>query len=218
MVYEQSTVAFIDILGFKEALNDVSKARDILDALTEVKKRIEEHKSDPIHKQFQSVFNIKLLSFSDSIIISGYEYQAIPVLFAAVEFSQILIEKGFLCRGGVACGELYHKNEIIFGNSFVQAYEIEHKQAIYPRIVLDNKTLEAVEDSKNEPTDFSNLIRADKDGSKFLNIIYPMYKRRSNIKNVLSDLVKCKLAEKTNSASTVNKLTWLYHEYGLLNQ
>jgi hypothetical protein len=94
-IYEQRSVAFIDILGFKNALIDQSKARGILDALSYVKEKVAEYYSPSLRVQFQGVFDIELTAFSDSIVISGSESQTIIVLFASLEFSQLLIEKGF---------------------------------------------------------------------------------------------------------------------------
>lgn len=113
VVYEQSTVAFIDILGFKEALNNEQKAKDILEALTHVKVKAGKYCSEPLWTHFQGIYDIKIAAFSDSIVISGTECQIFQVLVAATKFCQLLIKKGFLCRGGVACGELYHKDGVL---------------------------------------------------------------------------------------------------------
>uniref|UniRef100_UPI0025EA6EDA hypothetical protein n=1 Tax=uncultured Thiodictyon sp. TaxID=1846217 RepID=UPI0025EA6EDA len=141
-IYEQSAIAFIDILGFKNALKNESKARGIFDALSNIRNRVGKYYSDPDRVLFRGILDIELTAFSDSIVISGSETQAIIVLFAALEFSQILVEKGFLCRGAIACGDLHHKNSILFGNSLVRAYELERSQAVYPRIILDDRTQE----------------------------------------------------------------------------
>ena len=101
-IYRDSVTAFIDILGFKKVLEDESNAKGILDALSLIKKKIEKHYSNPIRVQFQGIFDIELTAFSDSIVISGSEDQIIIVLYSVLEFSQLLIEKGFLCRGGIA--------------------------------------------------------------------------------------------------------------------
>lgn len=214
-IYEESTIAFIDILGFKNALKDEDKAKGILDALSHISERVEKYYSDPIREQFKGVFDIELTAFSDSIVISGSESQAIVVLFASLEFSRLLIEKGFLCRGGVASGKLHHKKGILFGDSFVKAYELESKQAIYPRIILDDRTLELINESKNSPSDFEELIKSDKDGCVFLNVLYQTCKASENTKGVLSELVQKELSDNSTSANIKQKLLWLQNEYSL---
>jgi hypothetical protein len=214
-VYEESAVAFIDILGFKNALADEAKARGILDVLSHVKEKVEMYYSDPLREQWQGILDIELTAVSDSIIISGSEGQTIIVLFAALEFSQLLLEKGFLCRGAVACGDLYHKNGIVFGAAFVNAYESEKRQAIYPRIIVDDKTMSLFEDSRNAPGDFCELIKEDKDGRKFVNILYQHYESNQDIEKILSEFVYREIDQNKDSERIMSKLRWLKNEYRL---
>lgn len=212
-IYEPSVVAFIDILGFKSALRDSSKASGILDALSHVKRWIDEHYSDPSRDQFQGIFDIELTAFSDSVVISGGESQAIIVVFAALEFSQLLIDKGFLCRGAIACGELYHKEGIVFGSGLVDAYKTETYQAVYPRIILDQCTVELLNKSKSDPADFEGLIVLDKDGGVFLNFLYVDGSTARDLKVALCGLVKNELESNFNDRCVRQKLMWVNNEY-----
>lgn len=211
-IYEPSAVAFIDILGFKNAIKDSSKARGILDALIHVKGRVVEYYSDKARERFQGVLDIELTAFSDSIVISGAESQAIIVTFAALEFSRLLIEKGFLCRGAIACGDLYHKDGIVFGGGLVKAYKAETSQAIYPRILLDSRTVELLNESRNAPADFAKLMVSDKDGSVFLNLLYT-HETANDLRSVLCDLVQDELQSNLDNECIRQKLEWVKNEY-----
>lgn len=212
-IYKPSVVAFIDILGFKSALKDSSKASDILGALSHVKIWVDEHYLDSAHDQFQGVFDIELTAFSDSVVISGDESQAVMVVFAALELSQLLIEKGFLCRGAIASGGLYHKEGIVFGDGLVDAYKTETSQAIYPRILLDQRTVELLCESKNDPTDFEGLIVSDKDGGVFLNLFYVDGRTARNLKSALCSLVEDELERNSDNQCVRKKLMWVNNEY-----
>jgi hypothetical protein len=212
-IYEPSVVAFIDILGFKNALKDSSKVSEILDTLSHVKKWIGEKYSDSARDQFQGVFDIELTAFSDSVVISGGESQAVIVVLAALELSQLLIEKGFLCRGAIVCGELYHKEGIVFGNGLVDAFKTETSQAIYPRILLDQRIAELLNESKNDPNDFQGLIVSDKDSSVFLNLLYEDISTTRNIKSALCSLVKGGLKRNSDNQCIKQKLMWVNNEY-----
>jgi hypothetical protein len=48
-----------------------------------------------------------------------------------------LIGYEILLRGGIVVGKLLHENNIMFGPAFNQAYDLESKSALYPRIVID---------------------------------------------------------------------------------
>ncbi|MEQ1546640.1 hypothetical protein [Methyloglobulus sp.] len=213
-IYEKSAVAFIDILGFKNALDDVSRARDILDALSDIKKEIDWHYSSGFYKDFKGIEN-EIMAFSDSIVFSGLEHAAIIVSLNALKFSQLLIRKGFLCRGAIACGNVYHKNGILFGNGLVKAYNDEMTLAKYPRIILDSNIVEMLNESNNTSDDFAGLIKTDKDGSKFLNILYEDDDK--NLKAKLTDLVQNELQKiSKDNHSIKQKLIWLQSEYNLV--
>src|SRR5947209_7979477 len=46
---------------------------------------------------------------------------------------------GFLLRGGATIGNLHHAQNIVFGEAMIEAYELETRTAVYPRIVLSSK-------------------------------------------------------------------------------
>ncbi len=50
-----------------------------------------------------------------------------------------LIESGFLLRGGVARGNLFHEGSLVFGPGFIDAYELEGKTASTPRVMLSKE-------------------------------------------------------------------------------
>ncbi len=213
-LYEKRTIAFIDILGFKKVLEKESKARDILEVLTQVKNKVEEHYLKPEHKIFQGIFDLEFSYFSDSIVISGSEHQTISVLFTALEFSQLLIEKGFLCRGAIKFGDIYHKQGIMFGNGFVEAYLNESNLAIYPRIIMDSDCVNLVNDSRNEESDFKDLVKIDDDGIFYLNLLYKV-DNSEDIKNKLSIHVVDQSKDNSDSPKIMQKLNWLRNKYNL---
>jgi hypothetical protein len=138
--YQNRTVAFIDILGFSQLIND-DKVSLIKNALDECASVIDEIADKP------SILGLRSAQFSDSIIISA-QLGAIPVntIMAnvyVVDFVRTLALKllnfGVLCRGGVTTGKLYHDERHCFGPALLRAHELESKVAVYPRIVIDER-------------------------------------------------------------------------------
>ncbi len=215
-MYELRTVAFIDILGFKDALKIESRAKEILGALTQVKASINKYYDQPIRNQLEGIFDIELSAFSDSVVISGIESQTVVVLSCVLEFSQMLLECGFLCRGAIAFGRLYHRDGILFGDGLIEAYRREKNQAVYPRVILDRRVSDILADSKNSPGDFDGLIRKDKDGQLFINILYETKQTARDIRGILSALVCGQLTNRHPIECAVEqKLLWLVNEYDL---
>jgi len=133
MSYETRVVAFIDILGFKESLDksnkDEKEYERILKTLTELKEFFTHPKND---SQIESdrAFNVdtQITQVSDSLVISrliqekgGIFYMLTDCAFAI----HLLISNGFLCRGAIEVGNMYHKDTTLFGDAFTKAYMAE---------------------------------------------------------------------------------------------
>lgn len=134
--YEQRAVLFLDILGFKNKIKTKS-AEEIFEALLSVQESAKLFNSDERSK-------IKATIFSDSIVISFPRYDNFGVVQMVSKARYIfwkLLEHGMLCRGGIASGDLYHHDGIVFGPALIDAYETESNVANYPRIVLANSAI-----------------------------------------------------------------------------
>lgn len=214
-VYESRVVAFIDILGFKEALKNKSKAVKIYDALTGIKNQVELHFASDSYKRFQGVLDTEITAFSDSVVISGSADQAIIVYLQVLRFSELLIKSGFLCRGAISLGDLHHKNGVLFGQAFVDAFNDESKRAIYPRVIVNPEVKQLILESENQPGEFEHLLRTDFDGELFidLTIINDFSNQTSLVENDLSSIIK--LEPETQNRSIKQKHEWLIRTYGL---
>lgn len=116
--------------------------------------------------------NAVMTQFSDSLVISVEDdrHGRDALNNALFVLTSSLIEFGFLFRGGVAKGDLFHDGSLVFGPAFIDAYELESKTASTPRVIL-SKELSAewdgVETSGAEPWIPST------DGYLFFNFLPP---------------------------------------------
>jgi len=214
-IYENRVIAFIDILGFSEVVKNQEKAQLILNALTEIKKEIDKQFASECFTKFQGVLDTQITAFSDSVVISGYPSQVMPVYGNACTFSRLLIERGFLCRGAISVGELYHNNGILFGQAFIDAYNAEKQRAIYPRIILDKEVITLIEDSESFKNEFLNLIRNDFDNELFIDLFkfYEVFMGQGNeVKNKLKEIAS---PQENHDKSVAQKINWLINTYKL---
>lgn len=146
--YENRIVAFLDILGWKKAVQskahgsgDVVKTLGIILAQL---RGIASHfnsLSKLLPKEQKWPGNPVLTQFSDSLVISvdddkdGRE----ALQNALLVLTSNLIPFGFLLRGGVTRGELFHDGGLVFGPAFIEAYELESKVASTPRVILSKE-------------------------------------------------------------------------------
>lgn len=147
--YQDRFVAFIDILGFKSII-DRSKSEppeveveDILSAL---------NYPEPVAKGKMLIGEVgdisesdhKATQFSDCIVISTEPSEAglcnLVDHIERIVFN--LLKLGFLCRGGIAKGSLFHEKNIVFGPAMNEAYDLEQEEAKHPRVIL-SKEVEA---------------------------------------------------------------------------
>jgi len=147
-MYNRSIITFIDILGFKDIINN--RSSDEVDAILDVLVDFTSHDS----ADNEDDINPKVISFSDSIIrvrnLESEDNIAFPVghLFwevnALVHAQMDLINNGVLIRGGVSLGDVKASDHRVFGPGFNAAYELESKFANYPRIILSPELINSV--------------------------------------------------------------------------
>lgn len=167
--YKRQIVAFIDILGFRNLTMDKSKCADIADIL----KTPYMLREGDIPKMMH-ISNVMMTSISDSIVISLPNHKnalnKLSKLLSA--FTRIfLLQYGLFLRGGIAIGDLFHDDQVVFGPGLVKAYELEHSQAIYPRIIIEESDMENLLASCTSSSRLANemtLFRKDIDNKLYL--------------------------------------------------
>lgn len=133
-------IAFIDILGFKKIVEQKQKTQilDYIEPFYYAKERIERDKeNDPTYGLKTN--SLEATFFSDSIVFSCDEND-IDIFISTIKrlLDSYVMYELFL-RGGISFGKLYHQNDIVFGPAMNEAYKLESKFAIYPRIIISNK-------------------------------------------------------------------------------
>lgn len=74
-----------------------------------------------------------------------------------------LAYQGYLVRGAVTLGELYHTKKHIVGPAMVRAYELESEIAKVPRVIIDSAVLDAARkyrDDMHTPDDEEEYVKA----------------------------------------------------------
>ena len=159
--YQPHLIAFIDILGFKELVNETdknsAKLNEVLKILHFLKTwelpnawglELVEIEESAQYKGVEN-FNISKITeatvFSDSIVVSVKAEKKINERFTSLvanlsALGAKMMEEGILIRGAITIGNLYHKSGVILGNGMIEAYQLELKSAVFPRIIL-SKTL-----------------------------------------------------------------------------
>lgn len=159
-MYEERLVAFLDILGFSEAIKESAAQEAKLASIYSFLKRFSsknyakeafsgfrngngESCSEADLTELKKHYNFAFTQFSDSFVISTKiedknASRLFPLLIA--QFTNSALDLGFLIRGGVSIGKMVHEeNGPVFGPAFVEAYLIESKLAVFGRTVISDE-------------------------------------------------------------------------------
>ncbi len=166
--YEEQFTAFIDLLGFEEystRTDDEStgKRKEVLDYLLSLSALRGESDVQSIVHESGKTISIKpaISTFSDHIVISyplgpitaemelDERFNLVAIIgqfsFLLTQMAVSALRIGFLVRGGATIGKLYHAQGVVFGKALVDAYQIESRTSIYPRVVLSHKITSRLE-------------------------------------------------------------------------
>lgn len=135
VTYEKRAVAFLDILGFTDLIKEQGHEAEILAVFEHLRSRASQA------ERASKAGRVQFTAFSDCIVVSDElqdGFGALRIAAYVAYLAQDLLARGFLVRGGLTVGDLYHRNGTVFGPAMIDAYALESKTAIYPRIaVLD---------------------------------------------------------------------------------
>jgi hypothetical protein len=195
--YEDRLVAFLDILAWREKVNESEKDETLIpklggilfttkliaDMRTDQRRRILKSTTDPKDEERSIYGDVQFAQFSDSIIISTSANSSgmFQLLFEILNLNRSLFYSNeFLLRGGITFGPMFHQGPIAFGPALTNAYDLEQKYAIYPRIILD-RALETAFLSVQKtvgidltPGPSFKWVRRSPDGFCFLDFLQPI--------------------------------------------
>ena len=144
--FEDRAVAFIDVLGFKPMVDaaeqggsKLTELKHLIDVLESVVPNLDGTVDQSVLRDLIP----KHIYISDSIILSAPltsnqmpSYRGLSILvMRIIQISHILLSKGYLLRGGISVGSVWHTDSNIVGAAYQDAYQIENKTFV-PRIEL----------------------------------------------------------------------------------
>jgi len=210
--YSERVVTFIDILGWQSiverSLTDASVRKRMYNAvhslglLTE-KYCTEETEEHPSEDEFAQ--------FSDSIIISmplRHDLDVGRMIKLVAEFQSSMLFSGFLIRGGITAGPMFHQGRIAFGPAFNRAYELESKIANFPRVVIDPSLEKIVRrQAKNVPRHWT-FVGQDTDDHWYPEYLM-IHARSPTATRLTTRFIETCIADYAGQARLLAKYEWL---------
>lgn len=228
-IFQDRVVAFVDVLGFREKLQEFEadlqvrrneeveytvsdKVNEFINTLKEVTSRLDQD-------------NLRYYLFSDNICIT-IDYVDNPDLLIAVlisinELFYSFAQKGYFLRGGIAIGKFVDEKEIALGVPLARAYLMESKNAVYPRILIEEEYTRIVKayQAENRFEKYSTLetdtLIMESCEYHYLNIFYNVFFKEDKVKFFNDYKIKIEENLKLNAKkeNLQVKYKWLATEY-----
>lgn len=216
MCFNKQFCVFIDILGFKNKINNFEEALKyykqfftMYEAFDKLHDSILDSVSDALQNDAPKKERLKVyvdnMVFSDSILLYSTDWKAL--LFRVSNVMSWLLSLGFFFRGGVGYGKHYSDIQLgqvhIVSEGLVQAVEIESKISNYPRIVISQQALDEIVAQMNSLYDLNNMLIQSEDNLWFVNPFF--------LNPDISPIHECveKNIEKYCSERFVEKYVWM---------
>lgn len=181
MNYEDRVTVYLDILGFKDLLDQtVKKGEDQIDKIEEILSAyrairdiwdLDDDNKIPTNSK-------KISTFSDCLVISFKTSEESEIFHTLLEIKWMimrLIFKGILVRGAITYGKLIHTEDVLFGPALAEAYILESKAALYPRVILHKDIIDLSGKAKSfhhssdmEKEHVESLLEKDSDGMYYI--------------------------------------------------
>ncbi|EZP68026.1 hypothetical protein BV97_05667 [Novosphingobium resinovorum] len=189
--YEPCIVTFIDVLGFRSLI--ANRTAGEVHAILHMLRDVTRPEVEPAPSRMSEV-RLRSQAFaevvSDAVVrVRVYDtqqrdgalfWELLDLLHAQLD----CIGRGVVVRAGITIGEAHvgiNGEGPVFGPAFVRAYDIESRDAVYPRIVLDLPAYEAVRhderlrsehhEADDELGYLDDLLTVDEDGWLFLDYL-----------------------------------------------
>jgi hypothetical protein len=230
----RSVVAFVDLLGYTDMVTNAVKKGQGSQFLRRMKRALDGAlrwvlAPDEEDSLRQDVYAVKV--FTDNIVIGhpiseDAEGELGHVVFQLGTFQLEMANRGFFVRGGVAIGDLYMDQNIVFGPALIDAYVAERDHARDPRIVLTESAVTAVRRHLAYYAHASHAPQArelfiDADGRYFINYLDTVNIAEEDQGPMLHEVdrhkrrIEQKLREHRGQPPIWSKYTWAanYHNF-----
>ncbi len=150
--YEERYIAFVDILGFKNLIQNSKNDPKVVGQLISALDLSPQSSPTVLHEVGdvdESEADLRVHTFSDFVVASTKPNHIGLAVLSYMIWSQSVnwLSNSLLCRGGITKGLVLHRAgngapPMVFGPAFVEAYQLESTVADYPRVIFSRSVRE----------------------------------------------------------------------------
>ena len=182
--YDTRLFAFIDILGWSEAVrasatvNDAAKTRELGIVLSYLLHAVNFNKQTRVMARDSGHAwpgDVLMTQFSDCLVISAKDDRSgrDSLVMLLWGLAHNMMHSGYFLRGGVVRGPIYHSESGVYGPALLDAYHLESKIAKNPRIVLSEELAAEWGQGEEGPDGQFRTWRIDSDKNYYFDFMQP---------------------------------------------
>lgn len=118
--YDNRYCAYVDILGFRELVGKLASAPGQFDALRKLLERIHSPKGEALEVYTDADFRAQSISDAVAISTAANPHGLALMVYSLEQLTLDLLYEGFLIRGAIVKGSLYHDDKMVFGEALVR--------------------------------------------------------------------------------------------------
>jgi hypothetical protein len=147
-VYKDRITCFIDILGFSRDVESIDANPALFLSVDAVLRHVSMCKLNIDHARAVrgTSYDARMSCFSDCLVVS-YQCESGATLRAlsdAAFLGQVFVRPGYLPRGAMTVGKLYHDDVVVYGGALVEAAKLESLVVSTPRIAITERCMELI--------------------------------------------------------------------------
>ena len=204
-------VAFVDVLGASEKIkNDEEASLNLVHNSYDVAINYIENMFD---KEWFAGRRPYVRIFSDNILIycpvvnDDVKAAFVDVVLLCAMIQIQFLSKGELTRGGIAVGNFFSDEVMVWGQALIDAHTIESCISVFPRIVI-HPTLE----KRLQLSGFHSILKEDNDALYYVDYLALNFMLNNNdlyaVLNEAIQDVKKMIEQSSNNLKILQKLTW----------
>ncbi len=178
--FTERAVVFLDVLGFSALIRDAERQPPKRDELFGIFTVLNDHvkfDNQAVSGEVPNDVKPNYIFISDSIIFSAPllhgKYDGLAIVVAkTIQIAHKLLQVGYLLRGGINIGSVWHMPSNIFGTGYIDAW-CAQENANHPRVVLTDAA-RAHWQEKLQPL-IGELCVEDADGKLIVDTLNPYY-------------------------------------------
>ncbi len=224
-IMEQSVVAIVDILGYKDRMRTAHEngtEQEELEWLNQKLQNAHSHIDDPSGVKWRmKVFSDNVIVGYPSLVADSVRFEFSQACWNMVHLQLQLARDGLFIRGGIAVGSIHIGDNLVFGHLLNELAEAE-KRASYPRIILLQSAEQFVDARPDIKANgrYTDCVFVDYDNVRFINYLHPVHTGRDPSKEAIILLnhkgsIKSNLERFRENPDIYKKYIWTakYHNF-----